>query len=69
MIIILKNNNNNNYAKQERITTASRSARLFLRETKKARDEDSSWLWVKKRYLKKETEGAGSSNGNILTKA
>ena len=29
----------------------------FLRETEEVRDEDNSWLWVKKGYLKKETEG------------
>ena len=28
----------------------------FLRETE-VRDDDNSWLWVKKGYLKKETEG------------
>eukprot|EP00795_Rhopilema_esculentum_P013890 gene13890-biopygen3805 len=29
----------------------------FLRETEEVRDDDNSWLWVKKGYLKKETEG------------
>ena len=29
----------------------------FFRETEEVRDEDNSWLWVKKGYLKKETEG------------
>ena len=29
----------------------------FLRQTEEVRDEDNSWLWVKKGYLKKETEG------------
>ena len=29
----------------------------FFRETEEGRDEDNSWLWVKKGYLKKETEG------------
>ena len=29
----------------------------FLRQKEEVMDEDNSWLWVKKGYLKKETEG------------
>ena len=29
----------------------------FVRGTEEVRDDNNSWLWVKKGYLKKETEG------------
>ena len=39
-----------NYAKK-------RMHSAFMRGTKEVRDESNSWLWMKKGYLKKETEG------------
>ena len=29
----------------------------FMRRTEEVRDDNSSWLWLQKGYLKKETEG------------
>ena len=39
-----------NYA-QKRMRSA------FMRGTEEVRDNNNSWLWMKKGYLKKETEG------------
>ena len=43
-------------AREERYYNKSLHS-VFFRETEEGRDENNSWLWVKKGYLKKETEG------------
>ena len=38
-------------------TAQKRMHSAFLRGTDEVRDDSNSWLWMKKGYLKKETEG------------